>query len=119
MITCCFKPLPQNPTLTTQNCTSALFFEGRKRQDLYLWASKTPNGPSAKFLVQVGVCGLIQGRDPRHGRFWAITAGQLNASGCLVLPLGRPAAGLSAPVINVYTHTHINLYTHTHISTHT
>lgn len=30
-----------------------LFFEGRKKQDLYLWAAKTPGGPSAKFLVQV------------------------------------------------------------------
>lgn len=32
-------------------CNSTLFFECRKRQDLYLWASKTPHGPSAKFLV--------------------------------------------------------------------
>lgn len=35
-----------------QNCTSALFFEGRKRHDLYLWMAKTPGGPTAKFLVQ-------------------------------------------------------------------
>jgi ribosome biogenesis protein BRX1 len=34
-----------------KSCNSALFFEARKRQDLYLWASKTPHGPSAKFLV--------------------------------------------------------------------
>ncbi|KAI8465618.1 MAG: Brix domain-containing protein [Monoraphidium minutum] len=41
-----------NEVCELKNCTSALFFEGRKRQDLYLWASKTPEGPSAKFLVQ-------------------------------------------------------------------
>lgn len=32
-------------------CNSCLFFEARKRSDLYLWASRTPSGPSAKFLV--------------------------------------------------------------------
>ncbi|TPX45419.1 hypothetical protein SeMB42_g02428 [Synchytrium endobioticum] len=34
------------------NCNNCLFFESRKHQDLYMWLSKTPNGPSAKFLVQ-------------------------------------------------------------------
>jgi hypothetical protein len=34
-----------------QSCTSVIFFEVRKRQDLYLWFSKTPDGPSAKFHV--------------------------------------------------------------------
>jgi ribosome biogenesis protein BRX1 len=34
-------------------CTSALFFEGRKRgQDLYLWLGKSPGGPSGKFFVR-------------------------------------------------------------------
>jgi ribosome biogenesis protein BRX1 len=34
-------------------CSSALFFEGRKRgQDLYLWLGKSPQGPSGKFLVR-------------------------------------------------------------------
>lgn len=36
-------------------CTSiqnTLYFEARKHQDLYLWASKTPNGPSAKLFIQ-------------------------------------------------------------------
>jgi len=29
-----------------------VFFEARKRKDLYLWLSRAPNGPSAKFHVQ-------------------------------------------------------------------
>ncbi|KAA3672104.1 ribosome biogenesis protein BRX1 [Paragonimus westermani] len=29
-----------------------LFFEARKKKDLYLWLSCVPNGPSAKFLVE-------------------------------------------------------------------
>ena len=57
-ITSTNDPPPTRPTAnagpSTQNCTSALFFEGRKRgTDLYLWAAKTPGGPTAKFLVQV------------------------------------------------------------------
>lgn len=36
-------------------CSSCLFLESRKRQDLYLWMSKTPNGPCVKFLVQNSV----------------------------------------------------------------
>ena len=34
---------------TLKSCNSALFMECRKRQDVYLWAGLTPNGPSAKF----------------------------------------------------------------------
>lgn len=34
------------------NCNNALYFEARRHEDLYLWASKTPNGPSIKFHVQ-------------------------------------------------------------------
>jgi hypothetical protein len=29
-----------------------VFFEVRKRQDLYIWLGKAPDGPCAKFLVQ-------------------------------------------------------------------
>lgn len=32
--------------------TQVMFFEARKKKDLYLWLSCTPNGPSAKFLVE-------------------------------------------------------------------
>jgi hypothetical protein len=35
------------------NCNNVLFFESRKHgQDLYLWLSKAPNGPSMKFHLQ-------------------------------------------------------------------
>ncbi|KAI0451817.1 ribosome biogenesis protein BRX1 [Xylaria acuta] len=33
------------------NCNNICFFEARKGQDLYLWLSKAPNGPTCKFLV--------------------------------------------------------------------
>lgn len=33
-----------------QGATSVLFFEARKRSDLYLWLAKAPSGPSARFL---------------------------------------------------------------------
>ncbi|KAI0394585.1 Brix-domain-containing protein [Xylariaceae sp. FL0594] len=33
------------------NCNNICFFEARKGQDLYLWLSKAPNGPTVKFLV--------------------------------------------------------------------
>ncbi|KAI1112935.1 ribosome biogenesis protein BRX1 [Nemania sp. NC0429] len=33
------------------NCNNICFFEARKGQDLYLWVSKAPNGPTCKFLV--------------------------------------------------------------------
>lgn len=41
-----------NEIATMKSCNTCLFFEFRKRQDLYLWMSNTPNGPSVKFLVQ-------------------------------------------------------------------
>jgi ribosome biogenesis protein BRX1 len=31
-----------------------LFFEVRKKKDLYIWMSKAPSGPSVKFHVQNG-----------------------------------------------------------------
>ncbi|KAJ3085628.1 Ribosome biogenesis protein brx1 [Quaeritorhiza haematococci] len=34
------------------NCNNCIFFEVRKHKDLYMWLSKTPNGPSIKFHVQ-------------------------------------------------------------------
>ena len=35
---------------TVQGATSVLFFEARKRSDLYLWMAKVPSGPSIRFL---------------------------------------------------------------------
>jgi len=34
------------------NCNNTLYFEARRHEDLYLWATKTPNGPSIKMHVQ-------------------------------------------------------------------
>ena len=34
-----------------KNCNKVLYFEGRKKKDLYMWMSDT-NGPSVKFQVQ-------------------------------------------------------------------
>ena len=34
-----------------KSCNSVVFLEARKRQDVYLWSSLTPNGPSVKFCV--------------------------------------------------------------------
>ncbi|PNW86782.1 hypothetical protein CHLRE_02g095400v5 [Chlamydomonas reinhardtii] len=40
-----------NEVADLKNCTSVLFFEVRKKQDLYLWLAKSPEGPSVKFHV--------------------------------------------------------------------
>ncbi|CAM9730675.1 unnamed protein product [Discosporangium mesarthrocarpum] len=40
-----------NEIAEVKSCNSCLFLECRKKLDLYLWAGKTPNGPSAKFSV--------------------------------------------------------------------
>ena len=37
-----------------QGCSSVLYFEARKHKDLYLWAAKSPAGPSVKFHVTNG-----------------------------------------------------------------
>eukprot|EP00808_Paulinella_micropora_P010389 g70528.t1 len=41
-----------NEIADMRNCNNTVFFEARKRQDLYMWVSRCPSGPSAKFLVQ-------------------------------------------------------------------
>jgi len=33
------------------SCNNLLFFEQHKHKDLFMWLCKSPNGPSAKFLV--------------------------------------------------------------------
>ncbi|CAM9870060.1 unnamed protein product [Chrysoparadoxa australica] len=40
-----------NTIAEMKTCNSTLFFESRKKQDLYLWMGRTPQGPSAKFHV--------------------------------------------------------------------
>ncbi|KAI9008587.1 Brix domain-containing protein [Hyaloraphidium curvatum] len=41
-----------NELAELNNCNNCLFFEVRRATDLFLWLSRTPNGPSAKFHVQ-------------------------------------------------------------------
>lgn len=41
-----------NEMCQMKNCNKALFIEGRKKKDLYLWVSNVPEGPSVKFLVE-------------------------------------------------------------------
>lgn len=40
-----------NEVADLKNCSSVLFFEVRKKLDLYIWMSKAPEGPSVKFHV--------------------------------------------------------------------
>src|SRR3981081_630763 len=40
-----------NEVCELNNATSCIYLETRKYQDLYMWISRTPNGPSVKFLL--------------------------------------------------------------------
>ncbi|RKP38873.1 Brix-domain-containing protein [Dimargaris cristalligena] len=46
------NPILVNELAELHNCNNAMYFEARRHTDLYMWISKTPNGPSAKFQVQ-------------------------------------------------------------------
>ncbi|XP_077499483.1 ribosome biogenesis protein BRX1 homolog [Amblyomma americanum] len=41
-----------NEICEMKNCNKCLYFENKKRKDLYLWMSNIPNGPSVKFLIE-------------------------------------------------------------------
>nr|CAG4646323.1 EOG090X07MB [Macrothrix elegans] len=41
-----------NEVCEMKNCNKCIFFEGRKKKDLYAWFSNVPEGPSAKFYVE-------------------------------------------------------------------
>lgn len=41
-----------NEVCELKSCNNCIFLEAKKRQDLYLWMSKTPHGPSVRFLLQ-------------------------------------------------------------------
>ncbi|KAG1684002.1 Ribosome biogenesis protein BRX1 [Nymphon striatum] len=41
-----------NEIAEIKNCNKCIYFECRGKRDLYMWISNTPNGPSAKFLVE-------------------------------------------------------------------
>jgi len=40
-----------NELCEMKNCNNCIFFETRKKRDLYMWIAKTPRGPSMKFHV--------------------------------------------------------------------
>ncbi|XP_051532940.1 ribosome biogenesis protein BRX1 homolog [Myxocyprinus asiaticus] len=46
------KLFVDNEACEIKNCNKCIFFEAKKKQDLYMWISDVPHGPSAKFLVQ-------------------------------------------------------------------
>ncbi|KAJ2784096.1 Ribosome biogenesis protein brx1 [Coemansia javaensis] len=41
-----------NELAEIHNCNNVFYMEARKHQDLYLWISRAPSGPSVKFLIQ-------------------------------------------------------------------
>ena len=61
-------PRQLNEICELKSCNGCVYLEARKRSDLYMWVSRAPKGPSAKFLVQnvhtmdelrlTGNCGL-------------------------------------------------------------
>lgn len=38
-----------------KNCKKCVFFQMKKKKDLYMWVSNVPSGPSVKFLVENGI----------------------------------------------------------------
>ncbi|XP_054289428.1 ribosome biogenesis protein BRX1 homolog [Macrosteles quadrilineatus] len=41
-----------NEMSSMKNCDKCILLEGRNKKDLFMWVSNTPDGPSAKFLVE-------------------------------------------------------------------
>ncbi|CAG0918008.1 unnamed protein product, partial [Notodromas monacha] len=41
-----------NEICEMKNCSKSIFFEARRKRDLYAWLSNVPGGPSAKFQVE-------------------------------------------------------------------
>ncbi|CDW57603.1 ribosome biogenesis protein BRX1 [Trichuris trichiura] len=41
-----------NEICEMKNCRKCIYFESRKKKDLYMWLANVPRGPTAKFLVQ-------------------------------------------------------------------
>ena len=65
---------------TLQGCSNVLFFEARKKKDLYVWLSKAPDGPSVKFLTANGAAhALLHSRRPPpvHACAWELCAWRL------------------------------------------
>ena len=47
-----YKLFVINEVCESKNCNKCIYFEAKEKQDLYMWLSNSPHGPSAKFLVQ-------------------------------------------------------------------
>ncbi|WVO13788.1 hypothetical protein L204_101410 [Cryptococcus depauperatus] len=77
-----------NELADLHSCTNTLYFESRRHEDLYLWLSRSPNGPSIKCHVQnlhtmdelkmTGNClkgsrGLVCFDGSWEGEQWALT----------------------------------------------
>ena len=45
-----------NEIAEMRGCNSTVFFDVRKKRDLFVWFSKTPSGPSIKFHALNGAC---------------------------------------------------------------
>ena len=43
-----------NEIAELKNCNTAIYLEVRRKTDCYMWISRTPNGPSARFFVENG-----------------------------------------------------------------
>lgn len=41
-----------NDICEMKNCNKCIYFESRKKKDLYMWIGNIPDGPSAKFMVE-------------------------------------------------------------------
>lgn len=41
-----------NEMCEMKNCQKCIYFEARKKKDLYMWVANVPDGPSVKFLVE-------------------------------------------------------------------
>ncbi|XP_071799645.1 ribosome biogenesis protein BRX1 homolog [Asterias amurensis] len=41
-----------NEICEMKNCNKCIFFESRKKRDLFMWFANVPHGPSAKFLIE-------------------------------------------------------------------
>lgn len=51
-----------NEVAELYNCNNIMFFEARKHQDLYIWMTKVPNGPTVKFHVQNGIFVILKNK---------------------------------------------------------
>ena len=85
------------------NCNNTLYFEARRHEDLYLWAAKTPNGPSIKMHVQnvhtmdelkmTGNClkgsrGLLSFDEAFEATEWGRLVKELFTHVCVISPAG-------------------------------